>query len=262
MTNFNYKTDKPIILGLAGKAVTGKTSVAESLVPKASIHQEISGMVWDHIFFALPLYELANIRNHIRGSRQQTRKLYGIHETLYDIFGGTAIGNVPDYDDMIDLVRGINSLPIEPEGIKPRSFLQKAGDLCRSHDENCFANWGINKSKKLYYDYLSSVSEESDPLPFTVIISDVRFMNEAEAIKSQENGILITYQADIDVRQERMMARDGRLMSEDEMNHHSELQVDDIAKISDLVMDTSEMSVETQKGLTSEFISSLVGVYA
>ena len=46
------------------------------------------------------------------------------------------------------------------------------------------------------------------------------------------------------------------------MNHPSELQIDDIATISYLVMDKTDMSIEEQKGLTSEFVASMVGVYA
>ena len=262
MKEFNYNPKKPIIVGLSGKAVTGKTSVAEAIVPKASIVNESSGILWDHIFFALPLYELANIRNQIRGSRQQTRQLYAIHETLYDVFGGSPIGDIPSYEELFALVKSIHDLPIEPEGVKPRSFLQKAGDLCRSHKSDCFAQWGINKVKKIYSEYISSLNEDADPSPFGVIISDVRFINEAEAIRSQENSILVCYTASDEARNQRMMNRDGRLMTEEQMNHPSELQIDDIATISDLVMDTTDMSIEEQKGLTSEFVASMVGVYA
>lgn len=262
MNNFRYNPTKPLILGLSGKAVTGKTSVAEAIVPKASIKTEDSGMSWDHIFFALPLYELANIRKHVRGSRQQTRQLYGIHETVYDIFGGSPIANVPGYEEMFDIVKRIYTLDIEPEGIKPRSFLQKSGDICREYDPNCFADWGIRKSRKIYSDYISGLKEDSQINPFCVIISDVRFLNEAEAIKSQENGILITYTASDDVRQERMMNRDGRLMTEDQMNHISELQIDNIMPISDLVIDTTDLTVDSQKDLTVQFVSSIVNAYA
>jgi hypothetical protein len=43
--------------------------------------------------------------------------------TLYMIlFGGSPISNVPAYEKMIQLVRDVYDLDIEPEGIKPRSF--------------------------------------------------------------------------------------------------------------------------------------------
>jgi len=258
----NFNPNKPIILGLAGKALTGKTSSAEAIVPKARIVQSDNEMVWDHIYFALPLYELASTRKMVSGSRASTRQLYAIHDTLYDLFGGSPIANVPVYEEMFSLVNRIHNLPIEPEGIKPRSFLQKVGDLCREQYLDCFADWAINKAKLLHQEYVRSLQEDVDPLPMTVIISDVRMVNEAEAIKANENGILVCYTASEEVRQERMMKRDGRLMTEEQANHTSELQMDDVCKMADLVMDTDDKTVESQAALTAEFVRSLVGVYA
>lgn len=262
MEKFVFNPNKPIILGLAGKALTGKTSSAEAIVPKARIVQSDTSMIWDHIYFALPLYELASIRKMVAGSRASTRQLYAIHDTLYDLFGGSPIGNVPLYEDMIKLVQGIYSLPIEPEGIKPRSFLQKAGDLCREQYIDCFADWAINKAKSLHLDYIRSLQEDMEPLPMTVIISDVRMLNEAHAIKNAENGLLVCYTASEEVRQERMMKRDGRLMTNEQLNHISELQMDDVCKMADLVIDTDDKTIESQSGITAEFVRSMVGIYA
>lgn len=262
MSKIRYNPEKPIIVGLAGKALTGKTSAAEALVPKARIVNSENGMIWDHIYFALPLYELASVRKMVSGSRAMTRQMYGIHDTLYDLFGGSPISNVPAYEKMIQLVRDIYDLPIEPEGIKPRSFLQKAGDLCRAEYTDCFADWAIRKAKSIHFDYTRSLQEDVDPFPVTVIISDVRMINEAEAIKNQENGILVCYTASEEVRRERMMKRDGQLMTDEQLNHISELQMDEVCAMADLVMDTDDKTIETQAALTSEFVRSLVGVYA
>ena len=87
--------DNPIIIGLAGKAGAGKTSVAEQIVPKGAIETIKDGMKWDHIFFALPLYEMASIRKNITGERERSRKLFALHEVLYDVYGGSAIGSIP-----------------------------------------------------------------------------------------------------------------------------------------------------------------------
>ena len=46
-----YK-DYPIVIGLAGKAATGKTSVAEKIVPKAEVSPVSNHVKWDHLFFA------------------------------------------------------------------------------------------------------------------------------------------------------------------------------------------------------------------
>jgi dephospho-CoA kinase len=262
MSIIKYNPEKPIVVGLAGKALTGKTSAAEAIVPKARIINSENGMVWDHIYFALPLYELASVRKMVSGSRAMTRQMYGIHDTLYDLFGGSPIANVPVYEEMVQLVRNVYDLPIEPEGIKPRSFLQKAGDLCRAQYIDCFADWAINKARSIHFEYVRSLQEDVEPLPMSVIISDVRMLNEAEAIKNHENGILVCYTASEEVRRDRMMQRDGMLMTDEQLNHISELQMDEVCSMADLVMDTDDKSIETQAALTSEFVRSSVGVYA
>jgi len=133
-----YNPDYPIVVGLAGKAATGKTSVAETIVPKASFDKVRSGVYWDHIFFAMPLYELLSIRTKIEGANSQSRKLFAIHETLYDLYGNSTLGDMPNYYSFISLVDNINREPIDLNGAKPRSFLQKAGDLCKSEEKESF----------------------------------------------------------------------------------------------------------------------------
>jgi pantothenate kinase-related protein Tda10 len=44
-----FDHNEPIIIGLAGRAGSGKTSVAENIVPKGSIETTRYGMKWDHI---------------------------------------------------------------------------------------------------------------------------------------------------------------------------------------------------------------------
>lgn len=236
----------PIIVGLAGKAGSGKTSVAEYFVPKGAIDTKIYGAKWDHIFYALPLYELASIKKSIRGVNEQDRQLYAIHETLFDIYGGSALGLVPSYEDLVLKVKNIYNLPIEPEGAKPRTFLQKAGDICRSGYEDCFARWGVAKSVKLYQQYVKSLEEDEEELPFVVFISDVRFVNEAERILKQPNGIVICFDADQSTLDQRIMKRDGKLMSDEQKNHRSEQEIDLIKEMASYIMRTDNMSIEDQ----------------
>jgi dephospho-CoA kinase len=258
-----YNPNEPIILGLAGKAATGKTSVAEKIVPKAQLTVTDLNIEWDHIFFALPLYEMAAVKRTILGLRQRDRQLYSLHSIVYDLFGGSPIGGVPDYEDLISLVRDIYTLPIEHEDRKPRSFLQKAGDLCREVDPDCFAKWAINKSKSLYRKALEASYESSEePSPFCVIISDVRFVNEAEHILSQPNGMLVCYEASDEVRDNRILKRDGAYMTEEQKNHKSEHEIDAIKDMASLVVNTDSLSIQEQANLTISLVNSLVGIYA
>lgn len=251
--------NSPIILGISGLAGTGKTSVAEAIVPKGRVATE-SDMVWDHIFFALPLYELASIKSNVRGLRQRDRMLYEIHSVLYELYGGSPIADVPDYDDLTKLVHDIYNLPIEYD-IKPRTFLQKAGDLCRELRADCFASWAVSKAKSLHREYLRETAEE-DQLPFIVIISDVRFTNEAEAIVSQDNGILLNFSASDNVRFERLMSRDGYLMSQEQRNHKSENEMDAVKGLAHAIIDTDNLTISEQTEIAVNYIRERVMNYA
>lgn len=264
MTNLNKKfyPDHPIILGLAGNAGTGKTSVAEKIVPKAQVNPLNNHIVWDHIFFTLPLYEIASIKKNSLGIRQKDRQLFGIHEALYDLFGGNALGNIPSYDDFTKLVKDMHNLPIEPEGIKPRSFLQKAGDLCRSYDPDCFAKWLIFKSLKSFRTYTSTDEYQDNMTPMCIIVSDVRFKNEADRILVQPNGFVVCYEASDETRNQRILKRDGVLMTEDQKNHISENEIDLVKSVASAIINTDDLSIEDQVKQTIKLVESFTDVYA
>lgn len=256
------KSNQPIIIGLAGKAGSGKTSVAEEIVPKGSFATKKLGITWDHIFFALPLYELASIRRNIKGFDEESRKLHAIHSVVYEIFGGSTLGNMPHYDNLVDIVKTIYNLPIEPEGVKPRTFLQKAGDVCRAYDENCFASWGIIKASNLYRQHVKSLLKEDEDLAdpnMAIIISDVRFVNEAEYILKQPNGFVVCFDASDSTLTERLMKRDGKMMSDEQKSHRSEQQIEDIKNICSAIINTDDMTIEEQTFETLKAIGIMQG---
>lgn len=238
----NFDLTQPIILGLSGRAGSGKTSVAESIVPKGAVHTIKNGAKWDHIFYALPIYELASIKKNIIGHNSVSRKLYSIHNTLYDLYGGSPIANIPGYYDMVKMVERIYDLPIEAEGVKPRKFLQECGDICKEFNADCFAEWGIRKSKQLYRQH----TREDEETPVVIIVSDVRFKNEAEVILREKNGIVIIFDASEEVLRDRIVKRDGKEMSSKAMNHSSEQGLEDIKNLNTYVINTDNMSVEEQ----------------
>jgi len=250
----------PIIIGLAGRAGSGKTSVAETICPKGSL---VSGtgltegvsIIWQHIFYALPLYELASIKKNVKGVNEKSRKLYAIHEVLYEIYGGSPIGFVPDYEKFTNMVMQIEALPIEPEGVKPRDFLQKVGDICRNHRSSCFSDWAIMKSTKLYREYRSDLEEDDVANTFAVIISDVRFENEADSILKQPNGLVVVFDAEEKTLNERILKRDGQPLSYEQMNHHSEKQIDNIRGKATYIVKTDDMSLEEQSIHTLKLIT-------
>lgn len=255
-----YNEDHPIVLGLAGKAATGKTAVAESIVPKASFGNVNSGLVWDHIFFAMPLYEFYSIRSVIEGQNAQSRKLFSIHSALYDLYGNSPLGNMPAYDDFISLVHKINNEKLDFDGSKPRSFLQKVGDYCREYDEACFAKWGTRKASSIHNEYLFNLDPSEEESPHCVIISDVRFLNEAQAILNQPNGMIIKFDASDEVRRQRIFNRDSVFMTDEQLSHRSEKEIDMMSDMIDLVIDSSEIKIEEQVNLTIKAVKESFGL--
>lgn len=251
-----YRKGFPIIIGLAGKAGSGKTSVAEKICPKASVViTDSSSIAWQHIFYALPLYEIASIKKSIRGINERSRKMYAIHDVLYDLYGGTPIGFAPDYDVLTRMVTHVESMPIEPEGIKPRDFLQRVGDLCREHRATCFSEWAIMQSSKMHRRYVSSFADESLASPYAIIISDVRLENEADSILRQPNGVVIVFDASEETLNNRIIKRDGRPLSEEHRNHSTEKQIDIIKQKASFVLNTDHMSLEEQTSSTIKLIT-------
>lgn len=251
-----YSKDHPIILGLAGKAGSGKTSAAEALCPKASMEKVSNGIIWEHIFHALPLYELASIKRNIKGSNERSRKLYSIHEVLFEIYGKTSLGGIPKYEDFVEKVKQIYDLPVEEQGIKPRTFLQKSGDICRDGYTECLCHWVVMKSVELYRKNSYSISKEDtdNDTPICVIISDVRFMNEAQSILKQPNGIVITYDASNSILQDRLFKRDGIFMTDEQLNHSSEQQIDLVKNVSTYIINTDNLSIESQAKETLKLV--------
>lgn len=257
-----YNPNYPIVVGLAGMAATGKTSAAEAIVPKASFASSKGGVVWEHIFFAMPIYEFFSIRTKIEGTNSESRKLFNIHETLYDLYGSSPLGNIPDYESFVALTKAIANKPLSFAGSKPRSFLQEVGDLCREPDPACFAKWGVRKSYQLFREYTKSISDEEEEKPYCILISDVRFQNEAEAILKLPNSMLIVYDASPEVRKDRIFNRDGVYMTDEQMSHKSEKEIEIFASSASAVIDSSSMSVEQQAQATIDIIKERFGLAA
>lgn len=248
--NRKIYNQQPIIIGLAGKAGSGKTSVAESIVPKGSFATTKHGALWDHIFYALPLYEMLSSKVNIRGLNEESRKKYAIHQTLYELYGNNALGTIPEYNDFVTKVNQIYNLPLDPTASKQRSFLQKAGDICRKEYPECFCHWAIKKSVSLYKSYIRSLEEDEDEIPFIVLISDVRLENEAKSILKLPNGFVVYFDASQEVLNERLMKRDGAISTSEQSSHKTENELDIVKNIASFIVDTDNLSIEEQANKT------------
>jgi len=252
-----FSKTEPIYVGFVGQAGTGKTFTAKSIVPSSVsffYHDPLRDIVWDHQWLSLPLYEIYNIRTQTIGGDVKNRILYAIHEVVSSV-----LKNNVAYDDMIELVYDLYTLEItNREGEKPRTFLQKAGDLFLKNNLNCFINSSkykiINAQHKINADY--DLNEMEYPW-FIGIISDVRQTHEAKVIHEQRNNLLIKFEASKEALQERLLKRDGISLSETEASHRTENEIDKIPyEWYDLVLDTSLLTKEEQVSIVKNFILS------
>jgi gluconate kinase len=257
--------NQPVLIGLCGKAGTGKTSVANLIVPQHALKYDTeNSTVWDHTTFAMPLYEMASIKRMTKGIDSENRILYQLHEVLFDLFGKSPLYGAPSYDEFVLLVKQIAGLPMPfDDDIKPREFLQKAGEICRDNKEDCFVHWVRRKAIQKASTLTSENDEDHHYRHYVCIVSDVRYENEAEMIASQPNGILIRFDASNETRMQRLLNRDGYTMPESQLNHKSE-QVENISEdLLNAVINTDNMSIAEQAQETIQIIQKeLSRVYA
>lgn len=253
-----FTPDHPIVLGLYGKALTGKTITGESIAPRDYIPDPNKNPIqWDHLFFALPLYKMATARQKIEGTAAKDRIRYEIHSALLEILGRSPLFGAPPYKELIELVEKISNIPM-PDGEKPRTFLQEAGTLCRSWNEDCFVNWVnrmVNNSFQFFKKEQQEIKAEEHVLDeympekafagLGIVLSDIRYPNEAAYVRKARNSVLVELTASDEVRQQRAMRRDGHFLTEKQKNHSSETQTIPQDWF-DASLDTSDLSVQEQ----------------
>jgi hypothetical protein len=227
--------DYPIVIGLCGKAGAGKTISAQGIVPGKVVRiDEDSGVAWDHLFFALPLYRLASIR---RQTDSVERQLYQTMEAYLDLYGSPIYGG-PKFEELVEITYETVEMPISMNiDDKPRDFLQQVGSMCRVHNPYVFSQWMQRKFNSRFNTF-------KDEYRYVSIISDLRFPEEAEMITNQPNGFLIKLEASDEVRADRLYRRDQKHMTTEQLNHISEQFISEIE--CDASIDTDDLSVDEQ----------------
>lgn len=268
--------NQPIIVGLAGQALTGKTITGSAFAP-LGYAGGYDGIFWSHEYFAHPLYRMAGVLQKVSGDYAFDRKLYEVYDILAELFNRNPLYGAPPWDALVELTRKVVTFPVPPEGEKARTFLQKVGSWCREIQPDCFvdATLRLIKSNSRHFNRELERKEEmllidpktenayDEPTRYGAIISDVRYRNEADKILAEPQGILIKLTADESVRNQRALGRDGKLLSDEQKNHESELGILDITdELCTAVVDTSNLSVAEQFAAVKKVIYEQVGVYA
>jgi hypothetical protein len=254
----NFNPEHPIVVAFAGNAGAGKTSTANAIVPPATVNfsDNRPDIVWDHLFFAMPIYDMVVVKTMIEGYNVKDRMLFGLHDIVYDLLQRRCA-----YDDCIELVYDLFSLPcVAPEGDKPRTFMQTAGDLCRGLFEGCFADKAIRTINQRFAQTSSDYMryEEDPPISFN-IISDLRMVSELEVVKRQPNNVVIKFTADQEELDRRIIARSGQPLTEEQKNHKSEAELLSIPDDAyDIIVDTTTLTLRDQAAMVKEAIFNTV----
>lgn len=249
----NLDTSEPVIVAFAGNAGAGKTSTANMIVPKGSIMADRPEMLWDHTFFAKPIYDMITAKTRIEGSDAEDRILYGLHDVVYDLLQRRC-----SYEDLIELVYDLYHIPCEfqADEDKPRLFMQTSGDYCRALYVDCFADYAIKDITSRFH-YIAQEyenNEEDPPLSFS-IISDLRMRNEFDIVRRQPNNIIIKFAAGEDELDRRLFERSGRSLAPQEKKHISEAELASISDEEfDIIVDTTTLTLQDQASMVREAI--------
>lgn len=259
----SFTPNHPLVLGLAGEAASGKTITAMSLAPIASMiadSEDGASILWNRLFFAMPLYEIVRTRRDIEGPDARDRMRYEIHSILLEVFGNSPLYGAPPYSQLVEMVEAIVAAPLTG-GAKERSFMQTVGtDICRAYDPNCWVNWMRRKVNELYREFSRQLPEDSETL-YGIAIDDVRFTNEAQYVANQPNGVLLKLTVDPEVQAQRIYDRDGIVMTPEQLSHPSERAVSEIPnELFSEVIDTSDMTVAEQVDHIRKVVTSITGV--
>ncbi len=256
--------DGPIFVSLSGPAGVGKTTTANLIAPKLvrdDVHATMDTYVpvlYDHFSLAAPLHELVGVRRLTQGFDSKSRQLHGIFDIVYSILGITV-----DFEDLIELVYDLYDMDAgTTDDPKPRTYMQTAGDLVRKLDTDAFVNHVLRKANVLH-DEAGKVADEFHngrmPRHF-VMISDARRTNEFAKL-DQHNHIKIRMNASRQTLNERVMDRDGIVMTEEQWNHPTETEANGLGDdYFDFVIDTDDITSREQAIEVRRFMLECVGM--
>lgn len=259
---------KVVIVGLAGKAGTGKTSTAEQFVPAHSPGRKRVGkniVVTDKLKLAAPLYEIYSALE-ISGSEARSRQEYAVFDVLRDVFGGNPLYGAPSIPVLYDYTKLVLKKASELDTTRPRELLQWMGDMGRSFNEDCFVNLLIKKAFLLAEQNAAVVNREVDTssyeeLVVAILVDDIRFNNEAAKLKKVfGNDCVITkLECEESERMDRIIDRDGGAKMPLYRHASEDIAIDN--KYIDNIIDTTQFDPEMVAAIVSTGVNNSLQEY-
>lgn len=195
------------IIGISGKIGSGKNYLAEKLMQEFAK----AGYSTSEGSFATALRtELNRIIKTIKVDYLEGKTHEEIVSVIAEMYHMSNEQAHEIYSQLISDIIEIDGLSSYSRTESVRRALQFLGtDVRRAKEENYWVN----------------AFHTSIPKDDFVLVTDVRFPNEADSIK-QHDGIMVRLDLDTEVIKARIQSRDGLQYSEDALNHPSEKALD------------------------------------
>lgn len=273
-----FDPDYPVLLVLAGKAGVGKTRIANALLQPTGITTgpESDFLVserspypiwWDAFSVATPLYRLLTARTRIEGTDKQDRTYYEILNTLLATLGSTPVGGAPPYKQLLQMVEDLYRYPLSSSDDKQRTFLRFAADQVRSHKEDALLRHLTNTITQRAAMHTAEVERDLEelelhypdqafmPKHYGAVVSDLRMDSEVEYLQKQPNCLIVKLICDEDVREARLIDRDGVMTDSDHPTEQGIAaglgiwEVDTTSPIERMSIDGTEIPIEPEDRL-------------
>jgi len=207
------------IIGVSGKIGSGKNYLANKLIEELASQ----GLVGGYGSFAASLKQELNdiVRTYRRYLGRNTVGTEAV-AVEYKIPLNQAIELIGALEDDITANPHLDAAVDRSEGV--RRGLQLLGTEIR---RNVQPNYWIDR-------FWATLDHSLD----YVFVTDTRFVNEADSIADNENGVVLRINASPEIVAARAVGRDGIQYSEEALNHTSETALDDYPRFDVVVGDT------------------------
>lgn len=259
---------KVVIVGLAGKAGSGKTSVAEQFVPAHSPSRHRSGndiVVVDKLKLAAPLYEIYGT-GEMSGSEAKSRQEYAVFDVLREVFGGNPLYGAPPLSELSLRTNAVIERIMQIGLDNRREILQWTAEYCRSFNNDCFVNLLVKKALLLAEQNAAVVNREVDPTSYeelivSIIIDDVRFNNEAARLKKVfgKDCFIAKLECEESERMDRIIERDGGAKMSLYRHHSEDIAIDE--EHIDTVLDTTTFDPEMVAAMVANEVNNSLRQY-
>lgn len=243
---------------LHGPSGSGKSETAKGIAAPEGIilTKEYKDTIvkFDTMALSSPLIEMHSIKRNTQGHNAQDRRLW----LLSQIVGEVIPPLNASFEDYIELIYDIESYNLNIKTndgveIRDRDFMTGIADMCHSMVKDPFCRHLTNRVRDERRRHLENHTEDK-PFHYLVIVSDLRLRRELNYFQNQfQNTILIKLDVDENTQKQRLLNRDGFLLTQNQESHETQTSPFNDEEF-DLVVNSRNLSLEDQISMTESYI--------